>query len=98
MCKVLLPKPSFGYTSTILVYHTLDNSYHSFAGNCRANKPYRTVSTHMPYAPEKMCIARGGGGGAHIVGCPICTINHKYSIVSGNNSAIDNMFACVRFY
>src|SRR6185437_6966495 len=97
MCKVLLPKPFFDYTSTILLYHTLGNFYHSFAGNCRANKPHRTVSTHMPYAPEKMCIAMVGAV-AHLVDCPICTINQKYFNVRGNNSAIHNSIGCVRFY
>ena len=97
MCKVLFPIPSFDHTSTILVYHALANSYHTFAGNCRANNAHRTVSTHMTYAPERMYIATMVRV-AHDVDCPICTINRKYFEVMRNNSAIQNAIAGGGFY
>jgi hypothetical protein len=49
----LLPKPEFGYSITIFVYLTPENSYHTFASNHSTNSPYRTVSTNMVYTPEK---------------------------------------------
>jgi hypothetical protein len=49
----LLPKPEFGYSITIFVYLTPENSYHTFAINHSTNSSYRTVSTNMVYTPEK---------------------------------------------